>query len=195
MGKFIVPTRVGFTMGVKIGEAEIRRFISDGWNFRTKTVKDRRYITRRKGQTERGVGPYDLELWELITDLREQAKTEKDSLTVQEAKEVPRTRHSEEWLRKRNELMTQLDYWLSINRGGIMRASCPHRDSEGHCVYWSWKDRPRFFDIVDDLGMSHQYVKKKISSEGGVTEKLVYWASPWFCSHCTVYPIRARAQT
>jgi hypothetical protein len=178
-------------MGEKLGEDEIRRFISDGWNFRTKTVKGHRYITRRKGQTERGVGPHDPELWKLITDIREQAKTEKDSLTVLEAEEATPTRHSEEWLRKRTELTTQLDYRLSIERGGIMMTSCPHRDREGHCVYWNWEDKPGFFEIADDLDMSHLYVKKKISSEGGMTEKWVFWASPWYCSNCTVYPIRS----
>ena len=97
-----------------------------------------------------------------------------------------------EWLKKRMELTTQLDYMLSINRGGMMMTSCPHRDREGHCVYWNWEDKPGFFDIVDDLDESHLYVKKKISSEGGMTEKWVFWASPWYCSNCTVYPIRAQ---
>ncbi|UCD45990.1 MAG: hypothetical protein JSV27_05755 [Candidatus Bathyarchaeota archaeon] len=191
MGNFIIPTWVEFPMVMKIDEDEIRGLISDGWNFRAKTVKGHRYITRRKGQTERGVGPYDPELWKLITNLREQAKTEKNSLTVREYDEVTRTRHSEEWLRKRNELMTQLDYSLSINRGSTMMTSCHHRDREGHCIYWTWKEKPGFFKIVDDLDMNYLYVKKKISSKGVMTEKWVFSASPWFCSNCTVYPIRS----
>jgi hypothetical protein len=38
---------------------EILGYIKEGWHFRIKTVKERRYITRRRGQQERSLGPYD----------------------------------------------------------------------------------------------------------------------------------------
>lgn len=168
-------------MDAKRLEDEIRRFVSDGWNFRTKTVKGHLYITRRKGQTERGVGPYEAKLWKLIMDLREQAKTGKYSLAVLEPEEATLTRARTQ----------ELDHRLSMDRGTTMMMSCLYKDREGHCVYWNWKEKPGFFKIVDDIAWIGLYVKKNISSEEEINEKWVFQASPWFCSKCTAYLSRS----
>ena len=43
--------------------------INEGWKPRIKTKKNRRYITVRKGNNERSLGPYTDELWEKVKPL------------------------------------------------------------------------------------------------------------------------------
>ena len=61
-------------------EKDINSYIREGWHFRIKTVKGRKYITRRKGQMERGIGPYNPDLWGSITQLVSQVATDKKYL-------------------------------------------------------------------------------------------------------------------
>ena len=47
-------------------ESEIEGLINEGWKIRIKTKKNRRYITVRKGNKERSLGPYTDELWNKV---------------------------------------------------------------------------------------------------------------------------------
>jgi hypothetical protein len=45
---------------------EIMEWAKNGWNFRVKTTKGKKYITRRKGQKEKSLGPFKPETWAII---------------------------------------------------------------------------------------------------------------------------------
>ena len=69
MGKDQI-SQVASTTRRKWTEAELQALLKDGWYFRVKKSKGRDYITRRKGQTERSLGPFDEDLWNLIKRTR-----------------------------------------------------------------------------------------------------------------------------
>ena len=52
-------------------ESEIEGLVNEGWKPRIKNRKNRRYITLRRGNKERSLGPYTDELWDKVkpTDL------------------------------------------------------------------------------------------------------------------------------
>ena len=78
------------------GRDDIRRYIRDGWRFRIKTVKGLRYITRRKGQKERSLGPFKPELWALIRRLTAQtAGTEVGAARASARQVIPQ--FTEKW--------------------------------------------------------------------------------------------------
>jgi len=186
-------------MGNKeVNEETILGYIEQGWYFRTKVVKGRRYITRRKGQEERGFGPFDPDVWATIDQMREMSDEEPRSIGkgprpdegAGESSRVvsDRTRPGEvtesEWSR--------LDKEISMDRGIQMMMSCVYRDDEGYCSYWDWEDKPNFFGLLDDLIGGEIYKKKRISRDGLIVERWLVRPLHWYCSPCPVYEPRAR---
>ena len=50
-------------------EKDVSHLLDDGWVPRIKTVKNRKYMTVRKGGKEKSLGPYNEELWNKIAKL------------------------------------------------------------------------------------------------------------------------------
>ena len=150
-------------------ERDILDFIQEGWNFRVKTTKGHRYISRRKRQVEKNLGPYSDELWDTIERLREQAP-HFPGIVSERMKEQERA-----W--------KLLDEYLSLDRSLYMVMNCVHKDSEGNCTSWSWPNKPRFYENAEKL-----YLAEDIKSVG--TQRYPKWAvraSTWFCKHCPTF--------
>jgi len=186
-------------MGKKdVDKENVLGYIKQGWNFRIKVVKGRRYITRRKGQVERGFGSFDPDLWATISQMKEK-KSDKESLSIRRGpgldegtKElsnvVPnRIRSSEvietKWRRLQEE--------ISMHRGVQMMVSCMYRDEEGFCSYWNWENKPNFFGLLDDLIGGEIYKKKRISRDGLTVDRWLVRTIHWYCSRCSVYKPRS----
>ncbi|EMR74281.1 hypothetical protein MCGE09_00648, partial [Thaumarchaeota archaeon SCGC AB-539-E09] len=118
-------------------EEDIKKYIFDGWNFRRKISKNREYITRRKGQVERSLGPYTDDLWSLILNLRlgqqdKKEQTEKKVLNIDQRDEV--RSKSKVGMEFEDRIQERLHYNRTIN----MMTECLHTDSEDYCTYWTW---------------------------------------------------------
>jgi hypothetical protein len=169
---------------------EILGYIRDGWHFRIKTVKGRRYITRRRGQKERGLGPYKEDFWNLISHLvqltaetgapQTHDRDIPESETEEQSEVVPKWVHIEENFRRLMET-------LSMDRGVTMMMSCGHRDEEGFCTYWNWEDKPDFVELMDKLRLDVLYTKKTILMGSHESERWVLKAMHWYCWGCSAY--------
>ena len=175
-------------------EKDIKSYIREGWHFRSKTVKGRKYITRRKGQMERGIGPYNPELWDLITQLVSQVDTDEKHLiktrplsnkNSNERKVFTQSIVTDEYDTKWRKLLEQ----ISMYRGIQMMMSCTHRDSEGYCSYWNWEKKPNFFQLLETLMGDESYKKKEILKNGNMVERWLMKSFHWSCTNCSAYQV------
>lgn len=169
-------------MSRMFSEEEIAEYIRDGWTFRVKKVKGRKYITRRKGQKERGLGLFTPVNWKLISSLLE--KTESKEEILEEDKTNARAQRQIEGTLKK------IDDQLQQERGAVMMKSCYYVDDALYCLYWNFEKKPAYFKTEEELFGSPStslYKRKKIIFGGKMSSRWVYRASPWFCSKCTAY--------
>ena len=68
----------------EITEEEISRYIDQGYYFRVKEVNGIKYITRRKGREEKGMGRYTEEVWSMIQRARSQTRAPRHWMHTQE---------------------------------------------------------------------------------------------------------------
>ncbi len=171
---------------VKNDEEEIERFIFDGWSFRVKTVSGKRYITRRKGKKERGMGSFSDELWRLISDtlkgedIRVSAESS-ESVHVHQESDV-----QEVFLDSRAHAHKLLEAGVLSDKGVYMWSNCVHKDEEGYCLFWNWGERPGFFRFSDELSLD-LYTRKVVYLNGVESSRWVFSASPWYCQSCPVF--------
>ena len=111
---------------MRISEGHIREWKKDGWKFRVKKVKGYKYISRRKGKIEKGLGRYNENLWRLIQN------------TGIEPSELELRLETEKLVE--DLLKTIRAYHMSVN--------CIHV-VEGFCHYWRYDEEPGFFNIVE----------------------------------------------
>jgi hypothetical protein len=176
----------------------ILRYIRDGWNFRIKTVKGRRYITRRRGQEERGLGPYNENFWNLISHLV-QLNAETGAPQAQDRR-IPKTEAYKPSEGKPELVHFEEDFGrllekLSMDRGVTMMMSCGHRDGEGFCTYWNWEEKPDFFELMDELHFDVFYMKKTIFVGSHESERWVLKAMHWYCWGCSAYHPRTHLKS
>jgi hypothetical protein len=143
------------------GKSEIEEWKKDGWSFRIKTVKGKRYITRRKDGRERSLGRYDADLWRIIEGASEEvSKIEKEL----EAKRTIR-------LIVRNLMASQ------------MYSTCVH-NVKGYCHYMKFPFQPPFFNIINArIGKGH-YTEIR---EKGKSEYWVFKTESFLCNNCPAY--------
>ena len=104
------------------------QWIAEGWRFRVKTSRGRRYITRLKEGIERSLGPYDEELW----------------LRIQ-AMQRPRLNLREELIASMRTMIEAYDATLPDRMFAIKVSRCPYvTESQGRqfCTRNTWHDRP-----------------------------------------------------
>ena len=194
-GKSPLDQEEEFPMGNKgFDKEEILDYVKNGWHFRVKTVKRRRYITRRKGQKERSMGPFNPDLWSTITMLVHQTAEEKTSSTQEESVLEKGTNNLPkrpiDWIKANEEFnikFERLNQRISLYRGIEMRRNCIHKDKEDYCTYWNWEEEPDFFGLLDELLGSECYEKRRISKKGLSVDRWMVKAFQWYCSSCPVY--------
>jgi hypothetical protein len=146
---------MGFT------EDDIREWKKEGWKFRVKTVKGKRYITRRKGKEEKGLGRHRDVLWKLIENTSigpTRSELRREGMELVEG------------------LMTQL-------RASYMSLYCIHV-IEGFCSYWRFRDKPGFFNIVDDRIGEGYYRQVEAGKESSFW---VFKAVNFYCINCPAF--------
>ena len=171
----------------RISNKEIQGFIEDGWNFRVKKTGGKSYITRRKGQKERGLGPYNKELWDLITELTNPT-TKTRIVPVKDIEKSEAVSERDEMAERVKELTGKIDEGIMMYRGFHMMKHCLY-NSEGFCEYWRWEERPSFFDAIDDLlgPDSGHYSRRRGMVVMGITERWMIRASIPYCATCSAY--------
>jgi hypothetical protein len=144
-----------------VSREEIKQLKIDGWTFRIKTVKGKRYISRRKGKQEKGLGRYNDGLWKLI-----------ENTTIEPS-------HSE-WRREAEKIIEGI---IDVIRPIKMSTNCSHI-IDGYCHLWRFSEKPGFFNIADDRigkGYYRQIIEEKDSSFW------VFKAEPFYCRKCSAY--------
>ena len=156
-------------------EERIRSFIDDGWNFRVKRSKGRRYITRRRGQVERSLGPYSEELWNLIQRLLEEKSRPPVKQAVKE----------EDFL----SLLDSLINTIRSERSVKMMAMCKYKDEEGFCAFWTRDVKPSYYQILERLDFQGDILLRETTVEDTKGSKWMVKARPWFCEGCSAFEI------
>lgn len=124
-----VSHRCGDTWEMSFSQEQISEWKKDGWTFRVKTSKGKQYITRRRGQEERGMGRYNDKLWNIIKDtdreydLHKQQQTEKENA------------------------INEIEYRIKLNRAFEMGRSCSH-SIDGFCHFWRHNFKPFFSQLL-----------------------------------------------
>ena len=169
-------------------EAEIKAFIDDGWYFRKKKSMGRDYITRRKGQNERSLGPFDEDLWDLIIRTRVDMTSEKASPMTELKLDSIQSEKMDDYL-NRYDLLTNR---ISIERAVHLMLTCTYKGEDGFCSFWSWSVQPPFYELASELGLESDFSTREVTDDNGSKRKWFVRALPWFCESCPVYVARQR---
>jgi hypothetical protein len=173
---------VKFPMGKYDGE-KIKKLIMDGWSFREKTVSGNRYITRRKGQTERGMGRFSDDLWSLISNSLNEGDPPRSTEISGSVHENQVSDNEKIFLNSRAKTNHLLEEGILMDRAVYMMTNCVYRDEEGYCIFWNWDKQPVFFRYSDELSIG-EYTRKMVYINGVENSRWVYFASPWYCKAC-----------
>ena len=181
-------------MSGKPWETQVHEYYRAGWRFRVKTSKGKRYITRRKGQTEKGMGRFTNERWGVIERLKdEHPRTDNHAQKkVAAANRTPATSGASEpgmmplGLSRREYLLEKIDDHIALKRGTSKMVECRYVVNH-YCSYWTWSSRPLFFDDVDECFSPGMYTRMGIREGERVEEKWVFRASPRYCSLCSFF--------
>ena len=169
-------------MGKYDGE-KIKKLIMDGWSFREKTVSGNRYITRRKGQTERGMGRFSDDLWSLISASLNEGDPPMSTEFSGSVHENQVSDNEKIFLNSRAKTNHLLEEGILMDRGVYMMTNCVYRDEEGYCIFWNWDKQPVFFRYSDELSIGG-YTRKMVYINGVENSRWIYFASPWYCQSC-----------
>ena len=146
---------------MSVSQDQIREWKKEGWKFRVKEVKKNKYISRRKGKDEKGLGRYDDKLWRLIQNTRIEPSELELRLEAEELVE--------------DLLKTMRVYHMSLK--------CIHV-VEGFCHYWKFGEEPGFFKIVDDR-IGEGYYKQVVTVEDATF--WVFKAVRFYCANCPAF--------
>ena len=158
-------------MGNVLGD--VQQYIDEGYSFRVKTVKNRKYITARKGQMEKSLGPYTEEKWRTITRLKEEPEAEG---------EKPERKISQE---------SPLDAEINALKNIRMLhkvMNCKHVGAGRVCTYWKISDPSLIKMARDDLS-GHLYEVCE-SKKGG--QVLHFRAIALVCMDCLAFKEKRR---
>lgn len=176
----------------KLGKKEITQLFKEGWKLRIKKVNDRRYMTIRKGDRERGLGSFDQEKFNEILSLKNDLRSIKTGTNLQEAITQKNESSLSESIKRQKllieELRKQLDE-LQLYRGIIKSAECAHiRDR--YCTVWNWEKK-------EQIPKSHRFNNllwepefKEIIIPGTNEHRWAARAAPPFCKYCAMYKQR-----
>ena len=140
---------------------QIREWKKDGWKFRVKVVKGKKYISRRRGGEEKGLGRYDDGLWRLIED----TEVEPSDLEL------------------RGEVERVVEGLVKVIRENHMSSSCVHI-VDGFCDFWRYRERLGFFNIVD-ARLGEGYYREVVTGVG--SSYWVFRAERFYCAGCTAF--------
>ncbi len=175
-------------------ETLVLEYFSEGWRFRVKTSKGNRYITRRRGQEEKGMGRFTVERWGVIERLKNEGSgtdiiVQEKIATVFEApgkSGASELRKGTPGLSRHEHLLDMIDDHLALFRGTVRMVDCRYVVNH-FCSYWSWSSRPLFFDYVDEVFSPGQYTRIDIREGDRVEAKWVFRASSRYCSLCSFF--------
>jgi ribosomal protein L34 len=145
---------------MSLSQDDIQNWKDDGWKFRVKTVKGKKYITRRRGKQEKGLGRFDEILWKMIN--RGSILSKKDL--------------------ERIEYEKQIESLMYVYRGFEMSLDCVHI-TDGYCFFWKYDEQPGFFRLADSISAGTYY--RKVDHDAKLF--WVFIALPFYCRGCTAY--------
>ena len=146
---------------MSVNQDKIDNWKKDGWTFRIKTVKGKRYITRRKGKQEKSLGRFDENIWKLI----------------QRGTVLPKQ------VVERIEAQQTIESILRVYRSFEMSLDCSHI-VDGFCYFWRYDEQPGFFRIADKVSLSEYYREVDFGVESSFW---VFKAEAFYCRGCTGY--------
>jgi hypothetical protein len=162
----------------RISTDELTSFIKDGWRFRIKTVKGKRYISARKGGDEKGVGPFSEELWGEIQKLSDLGVDLKKGVSLKEKTSNEENKDLLLHVHKINDL-------LRGTRGAYMASYCLFKDNENYCEYWQWNTEPPLYSYITEI--YGQQMFRAYGEEASGSKRWVIKAFPYTCAGCPAF--------
>lgn len=146
---------------MRFNQEEIKQWKLDGWTFRIKNVKGKHYISRRKGQQEKGLGRYDEGLWKLIENTSVEPSRSKQRIEAEKT----------------------IEKIIDVIRSTRMSVNCSHITDE-YCHFWRFTEKPGFFKIADSQ-LGEGYYRQ--ISVGEDSSFWVFKSRPFYCRECSAY--------
>lgn len=178
----------------ELGNKEITQLLNEGWRIRKKKVKNRIYMTIRKGDREKGLGLYDDEKFTELTS--EQKSVQSIETSRREHEKVTKTggeKASRLESIRRFELFTdKLEKQLAkiqLYRGVIKMAHCTHV-YDRYCTFWNWEEKEQ---IPTSLRFKNPIWEPEFNEINlPVTNKRrwVVRAATSFCQYCSMFKQR-----
>jgi len=146
---------------MSVTREQIAEWKREGWSFRVKEVKGKRYISRRMQGDERGLGRYNEGLWRMIKGTRVEP--------------------SESELRA--EVEGVVEGLVKVIREQCMSSSCVYV-VDGFCDYWRYGEKMGFFNVVD-VRLGEGYYREVVTGPG--SSYWVFRAERFYCTGCPAF--------
>lgn len=155
---------------------QIEEFALNGWDFRVKPRKNKKYVSRRKGPQEKGLGRYTDEYWEMIQDVK-RSLTEAKEKSMQTQTETKETIHP--LLIAWEELEQNMKIYLNFR--------CLYLEHDRFCGYWLLEDLPRHGKQLDQTILEDYF--RKVNSVDGKTQAWAFKPTKGVCSSCPSFTV------
>ncbi|OGD59323.1 hypothetical protein A3K78_08375 [Candidatus Bathyarchaeota archaeon RBG_13_52_12] len=162
----------------RISADELTSLMNDGWRFRIKTVKGKRYISARKKGDEKGISPFSEEVWGEIQNLTDRDGGLKEVASIKEKPPDEGQENLSLHIRRINE-------YLRTSRGSYMALHCLFKDNENYCEYWQWSRDPPLYSYITKIWGENMF---RVSGDEASGSKL--WALkafPYMCAGCPAF--------
>jgi hypothetical protein len=177
--------------GKKLGKKEIEQLLMEGWTVRTRKVKNKKYLTIRKRNQEKGLGPFNEETYREISSMQKSLQLVASARETIVFKSTDNgTFTQEDTVEERQGLFAeQLDKQLAgiqLYRGAYKLTNCVNKHV-GYCTFWNWKKRE---EIPSSLRMGTPLLEpdlREISIPKLEGSRWVVRATPAFCKYCSMF--------
>lgn len=172
----------------------IEKVLAEGYKVRIKNIKGKKYITARKGDDEKGLGPFDEETWANIQkrqkeDLAKERKDEKiDNTTLYtisliSAEIVPTPIEAKF---SKIEIEDAL-FEIKLERAKIKGRDCKYRMLES-CKYWEFSKGAEKLDKIYEK-FNNKFYSLPISDKN---KRLAYHINELLCFECDKFSPRKK---
>jgi len=179
----------------------IEGLLREGWRFRVKSSKGKKYISARKSGEERGIGPFKQDLWDAITDWKPRGTSEEEFESMSEESSAyivtQRPGLSEQPVEAKftkRELEKAL-FDIRFERARVKARDCQY-SFNGYCNYWKFIEKSgRLEAIYERFGAEHPNLPIISTNPQWKSEtRDIYRVNDILCIDCDKFTLREKKQ-
>lgn len=192
---------------------DVEQLYRDGWRFRVKTSKGKKYVSARRSGDEKGLGVFTQELWNRIEKLSAEGRnnTREIKSNLADNFDSDGSKHGEkqynitpgpsiihpfsgENMFQKREIECVL-FELKYERARVKMRDCEH-SFNGFCQFWKFIENNKNIDSIYEKFNTRDYMLPILSlnAQLGKESRSMYQVSELLCFDCENYTLRVKTK-